>query len=135
MQQTLHIESKKPLKTPQFDHEKLEVFQASLDFIVLIEEITKHFPEGRAYLTDQIRRAGSSISLNIAEGAGEFSRSEKNRFYRIAKRSATECAGILEICNRLSIIKEKPYSEGRELLLRIVSMLVMMVKITNQIGQ
>jgi four helix bundle protein len=121
----------KCMNTIQFDHEKLDVFQVSLDFIVLVEEITKNFPEGRAYLVDQIRRAGSSISLNIAEGAGEFSGNEKNRFYRMAKRSATECAGIFEVCNRLNIIEEKNYLEGRGLLLRIVSMLVKMVKITN----
>ena len=128
MQNMLPIDSKKMAKTTQFDHEKLDVFQVSLDFIVLIEEITKRFPEGRAYLVDQIRRAGSSISLNIAEGAGEFSENEKNRFYRIAKRSATECAGIFEVCNRLNIIEEKNYLEGRELLLRIVAMLVKLVK-------
>jgi len=40
------------------------------------------------------QRAATSVPLNIAEGAGEYSGAEKSRFYRIAKRSATECAGI-----------------------------------------
>jgi len=34
--------------------------------------------------------------LNIAEGAGESSPNEKVRFYRMARRSAIECAGILD---------------------------------------
>jgi four helix bundle protein len=44
--------------------------------------------------------------LNIAEGAGEFSPSEKARFYRMARRSATECAAILHVCRRLALVEE-----------------------------
>ena len=49
---------------------------------------------GRAHLKDQLDRAGTSIVLNIAEGAGEFSLPDKQRFYRIAKRSATETSAM-----------------------------------------
>ena len=65
-----------------FDHERLDVYQAAIELVVLIDQVVKHFPKGRAYLTDQIRRAGSSVPLNIAEGAGEYSSDEKIRFYR-----------------------------------------------------
>ncbi len=111
-----------------FDHEKLAVYQAAIEFIVLINTIIESLPRGRAYLADQLQRAGASIPLNIAEGAGEYSSSEKIRFYRMAKRSATECAGILDICQRLKIITESYYSKGRELLIRIVAMLTKMAK-------
>uniref|UniRef100_UPI0034619971 four helix bundle protein n=1 Tax=Legionella sp. W05-934-2 TaxID=1198649 RepID=UPI0034619971 len=73
-----------------FDFEKLNVYQASIEVVVFIDKITSAFPRRRAYLTDQLQRAGTSISLNIAEGSGEFSTNEKSRFYRMAKRSATE---------------------------------------------
>ena len=76
----------------------------------------------------QLQRAGSSIPLNIAEGAGEYSSNEKIRFYRMAKRSATECASIFDICRRLQIITESYYLEGRALLTRIVAMLIKMAK-------
>ena len=62
--------------------------------------------------------------LNIAEGAGEYATDEKIRFYRMAKRSATECAGILDVCHRLELIGENQYVKGRERLIRIVSILV-----------
>ncbi len=68
-----------------FDFEKLDVYQASIEVVVFIDKITTAFPRGRAYLTDQLQRAGTSISLNIAEGSGEFSPNEKSRFYRMAK--------------------------------------------------
>jgi four helix bundle protein len=109
-----------------FDHEKLDVYQVSIEMVALIDKIVEHLPRGRAYLADQLQRAGTSITLNIAEGAGEFSKSEKIRFYRIAKRSATECAGILDVCKRLELIDETRYINGRELLIRIVSMLIKM---------
>jgi four helix bundle protein len=72
-----------------FDHEKLDVYQAAIELVVLIDDIVEHLPKGRAYLADQFQRAGTSVPLNIAEGAGEYSSAEKGRFYRIAKRSAT----------------------------------------------
>ena len=111
-----------------FDHEKLDVYQVSIDSVVLIDEIVGHLPRGRAYLADQLQRAGTSVTLNIAEGAGEYSGSEKNRFYRMAKRSATECAGILDICQRLRLVDAARHERGRELLLRIVAMLTKMAK-------
>ena len=89
----------------------------------MMHQIIEQFPRGQAYLADQLQRAATSVPLNIAEGAGEYSGAEKNRFYRIAKRSATECAGVLDICVRLRLIDEEQYIKGRELLTRIVSTL------------
>jgi four helix bundle protein len=80
-----------------FDHERLEVHQLALRFVVLARQIIEQLSTGFADLSDQLRRASSSIVLNTAEGAGEFSKREKARFYRMAKRSATECAGVLDI--------------------------------------
>ena len=40
----------------------------------------------------------------------------------------TECAGILDICQRLKLIDATRYGRGRELLLRIVAMLTKMAK-------
>ena len=70
-----------------FDHEKLDVYQAAIDLVILINTVVENLPRGRAYLADQLQRAGSSVPLNIAEGSGEFSANEKIRFYRMAKRS------------------------------------------------
>lgn len=110
------------------DHEKLDVYQASIELVCLIDGIIEHLPRGRGYLADQFQRTALSVPLNIAEGAGEFSGTEKSRFYRMAKRSATECAGIFDVCIRLQLIEEKQYKSGRELILRIVSMLTKMAK-------
>lgn len=112
----------------EFDHEKLDVYGAAIELVILVDEVVEHLPRGRAYLGDQLQRAGSSIPLNIAEGAGEYSDQEKSRFYRMARRSATECASIFDICRRLQLIDEQQLLKGRQLLIRIVSMLTKMVR-------
>ena len=112
----------------RLDHEKLTVYQAAIEFVILADEIIEHLPRGRAYLSDQLQRAALSIPLNIAEGAGEYAVDEKARFYRMAKRSATECAGVLDVCQRLSLVEEKRYMKGRELLIGVVSMLIKMAQ-------
>jgi four helix bundle protein len=120
------------IKTAQrrilLDHEKLTVYQVAIEFVILADEVIEHLPRRRVYLSDQLQRAALSISLNIAEGAGEYAIDEKARFYRMAKRSATECAGILEVCQRLQLVEEQRYIKGRELLIGIVSMLVKMAQ-------
>jgi four helix bundle protein len=111
-----------------FDHEKLDVYRISVEFVVAANNIIEKLPKGNANLADQLHRASTSITLNIAEGAGELSRNEKIRFYRMARRSATECAGIFDICQRLNLSEEESHTKARELLIRVVSMLTKMVK-------
>src|SRR6516165_6107536 len=106
-------------KTGYFDHERWDVYRASLEMIIVIKNVVEELPRGKAYLADQLQRAGTSVPLNIAEGAGEHSGCEKARFYRMAKRSATECASIFDVCERLKLLDEHEYMQGRELLLRI----------------
>jgi four helix bundle protein len=83
-------------------------------------------PRGHAHLAEQLHRAATSICLNVAEGAGEFSVPDKLRFYRMAKRSATECAAILDLLERLTGGEPIRFAEGRDLLVRLVSMLTKM---------
>jgi four helix bundle protein len=110
-----------------FDHEKLDVYQAAIEFVGLADDVIERLPRGRAYLADQLQRAATSIPLNIAEGAGEYSRKDKARFYRMSLRSATECAALLDVCRRLRVLEEQLFFAGRDLLIRIVAMLTKMV--------
>lgn len=111
-----------------FDHERLDVYQAAIEFVSLADDVVEGLPRGRAYLADQLQRAATSIALNVAEGAGEFSPADKARFYRMAKRSATECAATLDVCQRLRLVDPARFTTGRELLLRIVAMLVRLAR-------
>jgi hypothetical protein len=81
-----------------------------------------------------------SLSMNLLcqeffhEKALEYSSNEKCRFYRMAKRSATECAGILDVCYQLALIEDTRHAKSRALLLRIVAMLIRMAKLSENSG-
>lgn len=111
-----------------FDHECLDVYKLALDFVVLANDIAEGLPRGRGHFSDQLARASTSILLNIAEGAGRLSKPEKRRFYLIARGSATESSALLDACLRLKLLEERTYTCGREMLLRIVSMLIRLSK-------
>ena len=110
------------------DYEKLEGYRVSMALVVMIEELISRLPFGRAYLVDQIRRSSASVVLNIAEGAGEHAIAEKARFYRMAKRSATECASSVEICLHLRLVEESQYAKVREYVIRIAAMLTKLIQ-------
>ena len=105
------------------DHTKLDVYVRALDLLDLVDQIHNLMPAGRAHLKDQLDRAATSVVLNIAEGAGEFSRDEKQRFYRMARRSATETAAILDILDRRKAVAASVLTPALELLERVVAML------------
>jgi four helix bundle protein len=111
-----------------FDHDKLDVYQCALAIVDLVDEILEQMPKGRAHLKDQLDRSATSIVLNIAEGAGEFSRADKQRFYRIARRSATESAATLDIIARRKHAPPEMLADARGHLVRVVAMLVRMTQ-------
>jgi len=111
-----------------FDHQKLDVYQVAIDFVALADDVVEALPRGRAYLADQLQRASTSIPLNVAEGAGEFSRKDKARFYRMALRSATECAALLDVCRKLRLVDPAQLQRGHDLLDRAVAMLTKMAR-------
>ena len=114
--------------SPEFDHERLDVYQLSLDFLVLAERLLQGLPRGRSHVSDQLSRASLSIVLNIAEGAGKVSAGDKRRYYLSARGSATESAALLDVLVRVKLATEADHRGGKELLLRIVSMLVKLAR-------
>ena len=111
-----------------FDHERLDVYQLGLEFLVLAERLIQALPKGRSHLVDQLTRSSISIVLNVAEGAGKFSKGDKRRYYLAARGSATESAALLDICVRLELVTEPDHRAGKHMLERIVAMLVKLAR-------
>jgi four helix bundle protein len=107
-----------------FDHERLDVYHLALDFLVFANGVIEALPRGRSHLADQFTRAATSIVLNLAEGAGKYSKPDKRRYYLTARGSATESAALLDICLRLQVLGEAEHQTGKQMLLRVVSMLI-----------
>lgn len=111
----------------RFDHEKLEVYQASLTFIVwlepILQELSKSLP-----VTDQLDRASTSIPLNIAEGNGKFTGPDRCRYFDNARGSALESAAALDVLVAKGRCPGEKVQPGKDQLLSIVSMLVGLIK-------
>ncbi len=104
-----------------FEHERLDVYRTAREFFPLAMAIVPR--QGERSLLDQLERAGQSILLNIAEGAGRHSRADKQRFYEIAKGSAMECASIIDILQIKGLGSPENHAKVRALNIRVVQML------------
>lgn len=115
------IDETKPAR--KYDHERLEVYGVAMEFLDWRKTALRRVPRGCENLVGQLTRASTSIALNIAEGAGEFSAAERVHFFRIARRSSTECLSIMDVLDRLGLEAPQKVAEGRALLRRITAML------------
>jgi four helix bundle protein len=111
----------------KLSHEKLDVYNRSLDFIEFSENVLKKL-NSESYLYSQLERSSSSITLNIAEGTGKFTPKDKNRYYDIARGSAVESAACLDILFKKNKITLEENQKGKMILTEIVSMLIGLIK-------
>ena len=90
--------------------ERLDVWQVSRAFVKEVYRLLAQFPDFEMYnLTNQIRRAAVSVSLNIAEGTSRNSLKEQSRFSEVAYGS------LLEVYCSLLIAKNLGYIDGNDL--------------------
>lgn len=95
-----------------FYFRQLRVYINSKELVKHVYGLLKKFPEEEKYaLCNQIRRAVTSIPINIAEGFGRFSSKEKTRFIEISFGSLTETSCELEISYELGYITKEEYEE------------------------
>lgn len=88
-----------------FAFERLEVYQLSVKLAADIYTISREFPaEERFGLTNQIRRASTSVTLNIAEGSGRGSQKDFARFLMQARGSAYEVVAALHLARQLNYL-------------------------------
>ena len=106
------------------EHERMDVYRLALDFLVFAHQVIERLPRGRSHLCDQLTRASTSVVLNLAEGAGKHSKADKRRYYLSARGSATESAALLDVLSRLELLDEQGHDAGKEMLVRVVSMLI-----------
>jgi four helix bundle protein len=115
----------------QFDHEKLDVYQLTLQLIAWVTPLMSEVREKQGKLTsevsDHLDRASLSILFNTAEGNGKRQRPTRAKFFDDARGSATECAACLDALVAKRACTESRVQVGKDLLLRIVSMLTKLV--------
>jgi four helix bundle protein len=113
-----------------FHHEKLTVYQRSLEFAGWSQDLIDSLSK-RTSTRDHLERAGDSIALNIAEGNGKFSKKDRARFFQIAHGSALESAACLDLLVARRCCTRNVIGRGKSILEEIVRMLFAML---DQLG-
>ena len=111
-------------------HRKLKVYEKSYKAGLAIYEMTKGYPEEENYgMTSQMRRASTSIPLNIAEGyAKRSSQEEFKRFLLMAIGSAEEIRVLLDFSKDLGYITKERYEKASKEYDEIGKMLTNLIK-------
>jgi four helix bundle protein len=90
----------------------LRTWQESHKLVLVIYKSTRTFPREEIFgLTSQLRRAGVSITSNIAEGFSRRSYKEKIQFYHIALGSLTEVQNQILVARDIGYIAKEVFQE------------------------
>ena len=88
-------------------YKDLEVWKKGVRFSIEIYHITSEFPVSEQYgITNQLRRASSSIPANIAEGYGRESVKNYVQFLKTARGSLNETETFLYIAFGLNYLNK-----------------------------
>ncbi len=105
-----------------FDFEKFHVYVKTEYLIERLQPVLGN-KKINSRIRDQFYRASSSILLNIAEGAGKYSKRDKKNYYVIARGSAQECVAIINLLKIEQNIDKDLYKDLYDLLVEISKML------------
>lgn len=99
-----------------FRFENLDIWKDAIAVSIKLFEIADLAAEKKFFrFSDQLNGAAMSISNNIAEGSGAFSKKEFAQFLNFSRRSVFECANIICILHIKGLLnieeKEKIYEE------------------------
>jgi len=98
-------------------YKELIVWQKSYELIILIYKTSEKFPREEIFgLTSQLRRAGVSVSANIAEGFNRQTKKEYLQFLYISRGSLQEVDFLLLLAKDLEYIPSNIYGEFKELI-------------------
>ncbi len=110
------------------NYKDLKVWEKAHAFTLQVYEITKLFPKEEIYsLTNQLRRASSSIPANIAEGCGKNSQLELAHFLNIALGSANETEYFLLLSKDLNYLSAEKHVELGENINEVKAMLISLI--------
>ena len=113
-----------------FAFEDLLVWQKSIEFAEIVIRTIDEFEAPRKHfrIIEQLEAAAISVSSNIAEGKGRFSKKEFIHYLYIARGSLFETVSLLILICRLQWIERKKLLELKAIGEEIAKMLNSLIK-------
>ena len=113
-----------------FAFEDLLVWQKAIDFAEVVIKTIDEFDAPRKHyrIIEQLEASTISVSSNIAEGKGRFSKKEFVHYLYIARGSLFETVSLLILIRRLTWISEDKLLELKSLGEEIAKMLNSLIK-------
>jgi four helix bundle protein len=100
-----------------------------MDLVAACYAIARELPSAERYeLGSQLRRAATSVPMNVAEGCRRVHRGDLLRHLSIARGSTAEIETILDICERLEYASASDLSTARELSDHVARMLTTLIR-------
>ncbi len=97
----------------------LDAWKVNHEVALAIYEVTKSFPREEKFgIIDQLRRAASSVTANIAEGFGRYHYLDKIRFYHQARGSNSEVLNFLILAKDLRLLEQKDFERINDLIIQ-----------------
>lgn len=113
--------------------EKLLAWQAARQLAKITYLLTKDFPKVEQFaLTNQMRRASSSVPANIAEGFSRQTVADKLHFYTIAAGSLTELQSFSYTALDVGYLDEENRQELYNQCVKAHKLLVGLIKSTRK---
>lgn len=114
------------------DYRKLGVWEKAHLLVLDVYDMTARFPKEELYgLTSQIRRAASSIPINIVEGSGRSSNADFTRHLFIALGSAKELEYELLLARDLKLMGVEQHAKLSAQTVEIIRMLNGLIQYLN----
>jgi four helix bundle protein len=111
------------------DFRDLKVWEKAHELALDCYSITANFPKHEIFgMVSQIRRSGSSIGANIAEGCGRGGNGEFQRFLQMAMGSASELEYHCLLSKDLHFMDEETYSRIQEKVVEVKKMLSSLIR-------
>jgi len=118
----------------QLAYKELAVWKRAVNFAVAVIDTVEGISTDRKHyrLLEQIEACSSSVSMNIAEGKGRFSKKEFTQYLYISRGSLYETLTLLEIFRQRNWISDNQYKELEHEGLEIAAMIKGLINAVNK---
>ncbi len=111
------------------DFRDLKVWEKAHDLALACYSMTAAFPKHEIFgIVAQIRRAGTSIAANIAEGCGRGGNAEFQRFLQMAMGSASELEYHILLSRDLHFLDEESHDRMQLQVVEVKRMLAGLIR-------